>query len=253
MSYRPTVGIPTQTLQAIDGIPEGLPRSWVMNERYYYAAADAGGVPWMVPLLHDDLGTLRCVYDRLDGVLLAGGVDMSPSAYDERPHPKLGNIDPARDTVELTLARWALEEGKPVLGLCRGLQVINVAQGGSLHQDLHAQIPEGIKHDYFPTAGFERDYLAHEVELVDGTRLAKTFRAPRVAVNSMHHQGVKRLGSDLVAAAVAPDGLVEALEMKGDAFVVGVQWHPEVLEKKDPRTLDLFRAFTDAARRFAGR
>lgn len=253
MSYRPTVGIPTQTLQAIDGIPEGLPASWVMNQRYYYAATEAGGVPWMVPLLHDDLETLRCVYERLDGILLAGGVDMDPTIYDEAPHPRLGNIDPARDTVELTLARWAIEDGKPLFGLCRGLQVLNVALGGSLHQDLDAEYPDAIKHDYFPTTGFERDYLAHDVELAAGTILARTFGTRRVAVNSMHHQGVKRLGADLVASAIAPDGLIEAVELPGEDFVVGVQWHPEMLEEKDPRTRDLFRAFVDAARRSAGR
>lgn len=253
MTYRPTVGIPTQTLQAIDGIPEGLPASWVMNQRYYYAATEAGGVPWMVPLLHDDLETLRCIYERLDGILLAGGVDMDPSIYHEKPHPRLGNIDPPRDKVELTLARWAMEDGKPLLGLCRGLQVINVALGGSLHQDLDADYPAAIKHDYFPTTGFERDYLAHEVELAKGSLLARTFGAERVAVNSMHHQGLKKLGADLVPAAFAPDGLVEAVELAGDDFVVGVQWHPEVLEQKDPRTGSLFRTFIDAARRHAGR
>ena len=253
MKYRPTIGIPTQNLHSIDGIPPGLPSSWVMNQRYFYAATDAGGVPWMIPLFHDDLDTLRCVYERLDGILLAGGVDMEPSRYREPPHAKLGNTDPARDAVELQLALWAIEDGKPLLGLCRGLQVINVALGGSLHQDLEDEYPNAIKHDYFPTAGFERDYLAHEVEVAGGSRLARTFGTGRVTVNSMHHQGLKRLGAALVPSAVAPDGLVEAAELPGDDFVVGVQWHPEVLEGKDPRTRLLFESFTDAAIRFAGR
>ena len=253
MKYRPTIGIPTQTLHAIDGIPEGLPASWVMNQRYFYAATDAGGVPWMVPLIHDDPDTLRCVYERLDGILLAGGVDMEPARYREMPHPRLGNTDPARDAVELQLAEWAIEDGKPLLGLCRGLQVINVALGGSLHQDLEDQYPNAIKHDYFPTAGFERDHLAHEVELAGGSRLAQAFGAGRVTVNSMHHQGIKRLGDDLIPSAIAPDGLVDAAELPGDGFVVGVQWHPEVLEVKDPRTRHLFETFTAAARRYVGR
>jgi putative glutamine amidotransferase len=253
MSYRPTIGIPTQTLQSIDGIPAGLPASWVMNQRYYYAASDAGGVPWMIPLFHDDLETLRCIYQRLDGILLAGGVDMSPDHYHQAPHPRLGNVDPARDTVELTLARWAIDDGKPLLGLCRGLQVINVALGGSLHQDLEAELPNAIKHDYFPTAGFPRDYLAHQVEIREGSRLARTFGARTVAVNSMHHQGVKHLGADLVASAVAPDGLIEAIELPDEEFIVGVQWHPETLEQKDPRTRTLFGDFVESARRLSGR
>lgn len=253
MSYRPTIGIPTQTLHAIDGIPEGLPASWVMNQRYYYSATEAGAVPWMVPLLHGDLDTLRCIYDRLDGVLLAGGVDVDPANYREAPHPRLGNIDPPRDAVELQLARWAIEDDKPLLGLCRGLQVLNVARGGTLHQDLEAQRPGAIKHDYFPNAGFGRDFLAHEVVLTGGTRLARTFAAGEIAVNSMHHQGIDRLGAGLIAAAHAPDGLVEAVELPGARFMLGVQWHPETLEDKDPRTRDLFAGFVDAARRFAGR
>jgi putative glutamine amidotransferase len=253
MSYRPTIGIPTQTLHAIDGIPEGLPASWVMNQRYYYAATDAGAVPWMVPLLAEDLETVRLIYERLDGVMLAGGVDMDPTTFGERPHPALGNVDPARDTVELALARWAIEDGKPLLGLCRGLQVINVALGGTLHQDLAAELPGAIKHDYFPTSGFERDYLAHQVALTEGTRLARTFGARTVPVNSMHHQGIKRLGDELVASAHAPDGLIEGIELPGDAdFVVGVQWHPETLDTKEPRTRGLFEGFVGAARRFAG-
>jgi putative glutamine amidotransferase len=253
MSQRPIVGIPTQTLHAIDGIPDGLPASWVMNQRYYYAAIGGGSVPVMIPLIADDLETLRSLYDRLDGILLAGGVDVDPANFGERPHPKLGNIDPARDTVELALARWALEDGKPLLGLCRGLQVINVALGGSLHQDLEAEYPKAIKHDYFPTSGFERDYLAHSVALKSGSRLERAFAAPSVTVNSMHHQGIKQLGNDLVATAFAPDGLVEAVEFADDRFLVGVQWHPEVLEDRDPRTLGLFRDFAAAAVRFARR
>jgi putative glutamine amidotransferase len=253
MSYRPTIGIPTQTLHAIDGIPAGLPQSWVMNQRYYYAATAAGAVPWMVPLLADDLDTLRAIYERLDGVFLAGGVDLDPATYGALPHPKLGNVDPARDTVELALARWALEDDKPLLGLCRGLQVINVALGGSLHQDLEAECPAMIKHDYFPNFGFERDHLAHDVEVKSGSRLANAFHAASVTVNSMHHQGIKTLGADLVATALAPDGLVEGIELADRRFVLGVQWHPEVLEDRDPRTRRLFQDFTDAAARFAER
>ncbi|MCE2942343.1 MAG: gamma-glutamyl-gamma-aminobutyrate hydrolase family protein [Gemmatimonadota bacterium] len=245
--YRPLIAVTTQTLHAIDGIPEGLPQSVVMNQRYYYAITLVGAVPLLVPLLDDDEDTLREIFDRVDGVLVPGGVDMDPAAYGEAPHERLGRIDPARDRTELALARWCVEERKPFLGLCRGAQVLNVATGGSLWQDLDAQYAGAIKHDYFPTYGFERDHLAHEVTVAKGSRLRHAMEVERYHVNSMHHQGLKAIGRGLVATAVAPDGLVEAVELDDDAFVVGVQWHPEVFELTDPHTRHLFKEFVDAA------
>lgn len=244
---RPLIGITTQTLQAIDGIPEGLPQSVVMNQRYYHAAAMAGAAPVLIPLL-EDLEALRAIYDRMDGILIPGGVDIDPAAFGEAPHEKLGRIDPARDQVEIQLAKWAVDDHKPILGLCRGLQVINVALGGTLYQDLEAEYPNAIKHDYFPTYGFERDYLAHEVALVPGSRLRHAMASERIPVNSMHHQGIKVLASALAASATAPDGLIEAAESTNGNFVVGVQWHPEVFEATDPNTERLFDDFISAAR-----
>lgn len=243
----PLVGVPTQTLQVIDGIPESLPLSWVMNHRYFTALAFVGAAPVMVPLLDGE--ALRAIYDSLDGVFLAGGVDLDPESYGHERHSLCGSTDRERDRVELRLAQWALEDGKPLLGVCRGMQVINVARGGSLYQDCAEQYPESIKHDYFPTAGFERDYLAHEATVVDGSRLRGAFGEERIRVNSMHHQGVRDVGDGLVASAYAPDGLIEALEEPASSFVVGVQWHPEMLVEKDAGTRRLFTDFVEAARR----
>lgn len=243
---RPVIGIPTQTLHVIDDIPPGLPPSWVMNQRYYLAVTAAGAVPWMIPLLHQDRETLREIYDRLDGVLLAGGVDMDPATYGDPRHPATGVTDPPRDTVELQLARWAVEEGKPLLGLCRGLQVINVAQGGSLIQDIPSELEGALKHDYYPTAGFPRDHLAHEVQLESGSRLERLFERRDLSVNSMHHQGIRRLGRELVVTAHAPDGLIEGIERENGRYLVGVQWHPEVFED---RFAPLFRDFVSTAAR----
>lgn len=242
---RPLIGIPAQTLQAIDGIPEVLPHSWVMNSRYYLAAAAMGAVPVMIPLFDNDPETLRDIYDRLDGLLLAGGVDLEPATFGEAPHPQLGRTDRSRDEVELQLARWAIAEGKPVLGLCRGLQVLNVAMGGTLYQDIEAQIPGAMRHDYFP--GFPRDYLAHEVSLTEGSRLRSAIGDPRLAVNSMHHQAVKSLAPGLLVSARADDGVIEAIEAPGPSYLVGVQWHPEVFEQRDERTHRLFQSFVGAA------
>jgi putative glutamine amidotransferase len=247
MGHRPLIGITTQTLHSIDGIPEGLPASWMMNQRYLLAVAESGGAPLMVPLIHDDPDTLRAIYERLDGILIPGGVDMDPHTFGEERGPRLGRIDEARDIVELALTRWAVEDKKPILGLCRGSQVINVALGGTLYQDLEAEFPHPIKHDYFPTAGFARDYLAHSVEVAPGTKLGAILERHEVRVNSMHHQGVKRLAPGLAVNAVAPDGLIEGVESPNGHFMVGVQWHPESLVDHDSGMRQLFGTFIDAA------
>jgi putative glutamine amidotransferase len=244
---RPLIGIPAQTLQAIDGIPDGLPHSWVMNHRYFVALASVGAVPVMIPLLDRDLDTLRAIYETLDGVFVAGGVDVDPDSYGAERHELCGRTDGPRDTVEITFTRWALEDGKPFFGICRGMQVLNVARGGTLYQDCTALYPGSIKHDYFPNAGFERDYLAHHIDVEPGSRLHEAFGEERVMVNSMHHQGIEHLGEELRPTAWAPDGLIEAVETPGEAFAVGVQWHPEMLIDRDPGTHRLYRAFIDAA------
>ena len=251
LRYRPLIGVTTQTLQSIEGIPDGLPKSVVMNQRYYLAAAAAGAVPVLIPLLDDDLGTLREIYDRLDGVLIPGGVDIDPRAYGETPHEKLGHLDRSRDNTELQLARWAIEEKKPLLGLCRGVQVMNVACGGTLYQDIEAQVPGAIKHDCFPQFGFARDFRAHEVSLAAGSKLRATMQAERVLVNSLHHQSINKLGARLRATAVAPDGVVEGVEIEGDdSFAVGVQWHPEAFDATDRPASLLFQAFVEQAEQY---
>jgi putative glutamine amidotransferase len=248
MRRRPIIGIPTQTLHSIDGIPEGFPESWVMNQRYSRAVAAAGGLPVMIPLL-DDEDTLRALYDRMDALLLPGGVDLDPATYGESPLPSCGRLDPARDRVELRFARWAIAEEKPLFGLCRGLQIVNVALGGTLYQDIAGQRADAIKHDYFPTAGFARDHLAHRVTVSPGSRLDALVGAAPLEVNSMHHQGVKVLAPGLVPTAVAPDGLVEGLESPASRFLLGVQWHPESLTDRDPRMHRLLAGFVEAASR----
>src|SRR4029453_17058561 len=130
-SPRPVIGIPTQTLHAMDGIPEALPQSWVMNQRYFLAVTIVGGVPWVIHLLEEDPDTWREIYDRLDGILLPGGVDMDPRTYVEAPKPECGRVDPARDRVELQLTRWAIEDRKPILGLGRETQKTKWGGGGS--------------------------------------------------------------------------------------------------------------------------
>ncbi|MGH9889210.1 MAG: gamma-glutamyl-gamma-aminobutyrate hydrolase family protein [bacterium] len=244
---RPVIGIPTQTLQSLGGVSAEIPASWVMSQRYVVTLTNAGAIPWLVPLVDDD--TLRGIYEKLDGVFLPGGADIDPASYGQAPHPLCDKTDKDRDRVELALAKWAIEEGKPVLGVCRGMQLINLAAGGTLYQDIAEQKEGAIKHDYFPFGGqtFRRDYLAHDVAVTPGTRLAKVFGAGALKVNSMHHQGVRDVGQSLAVTAMADDGLVEGLEADGEAYVVGVQWHPEALTDNQESARRLFEDFVSHA------
>ena len=240
---RPIIGIPTQTLQSLGGVSAEIPPSWVMSQRYVVTLTNAGALPWLVPLIDND--TLRGIYESLDGVFLPGGADIDPVSYGSAPHPLCDKTDKERDRVELALARWAIEDGKPLLGVCRGMQLINLAAGGTLYQDIAEQMPGAIKHDYFPYGGasYTRDYLAHDVEVGKGTRLAEVFGTGAVAVNSMHHQGVRRIGRGLTVSATSPDGLIEGLESSNGQYVVGVQWHPEALTDTQSAAAALFREF----------
>jgi putative glutamine amidotransferase len=242
---RPVIGIATQTQDAVPGI---LPRVWIMSQRYVQVLSSLGAVPWLVPLLPGDQDTLRAIYDRLDGVFLTGGMDVDPSLYGEERHPKCGQTDRDRDAVEMTFVRWALEDHKPLLAVCRGFQMLNVACGGSLFQDVGAQYPAGIKHDYFPTAAGTptRDYLAHDIRVEPQSRLGRYLGAETVRVNSMHHQGIKALAPTLVPSAWAPDGLIEGVEGSNGHYVVAVQWHPEELTAQEGQRR-LFTEFLAAA------
>jgi putative glutamine amidotransferase len=242
---RPVIGIATQTLEAVPG---KLPLCWVMGQRYVRSLTAAGAVPWLIPCVQGDDQTLRSIYDHLDGLFLTGGVDIDPAQYGEARHERCDRSDPARDWTELALIRWALADGKALLGVCRGIQALNVACGGSLYQHVAEQHPQAIKHDYFPTApDYSRDYLAHPVQVRPDSRLGSLLGAEQVSVNSMHHQGIKRLAPGLAATAFAPDGLIEGIEAPDRPFVIGVQWHPEELTESLPPMRRLFRGFVEAA------
>lgn len=222
-----------------------------MGQAYLSAVIAAGGVPVLLPLGLDEARLLEAL-GRADELLLAGGEDMAPALFGEEPLPGLGAVDPERDAAELTLARRALEAGIPLLAICRGIQVLNVAAGGTLFQDIPSQVPGALKHDCFYPA-YPRDHIAHTVEIAPGSRLAAVAQdailRSNVPVNSLHHQAVKILGAGLRVVAQAPDGIVEAVEGTGDAWVLGVQWHPEELASGRADMRAIFRAFVEAAGR----
>jgi putative glutamine amidotransferase len=240
-------------MQTLEAVPGRLPPCWVMGQRYVRVLAAAGAVPWPIPLLQGDEATLRGIYDALDAVFLTGGVDVDPGQYGEPRHERCDRSDPARDWAEICLVRWALADRKPILGVCRGIQLINVACGGSLYQDLADQRPDAIKHDYFPTpAEPARDRLTHDVRVESSSRLGYLLGQRSLPVNSMHHQGIKRLAAGLRASAFAPDGLIEGVEGETGQYLVAVQWHPEELADAHLPHRRLFTDFIDAAGAYGG-
>lgn len=240
----PIIGITCTEIQAEQG--ESLPRQG-QSRSYLQAVIRARAAPLLIPFL-DDRDLLRSLYERLDGLLLSGGGDIDPARYGQARHERCGRAIPERDETELLLARWALEDGKPLLAICRGIQVLNVALGGNLYQDIEAQVPGGGKHDWYP--GYPRDHRPHTVTLAPHSRLAGILGATFLSVNSFHHQAVREPAAGLSVVAYAPDGIIEGLEVEGHPFAIGVQWHPEEMAADDEQAQRLFDALAQACRRF---
>jgi putative glutamine amidotransferase len=241
--HRPIIGI---TLMNIHH--EGQRALQGVRPMYVEAIAAAGGIPLMIPLT-DDPAVTQTLYTLCDGILLPGGEDLDPASYGEAPLPELGHVDGQRDQVELQLARTAHADGKPLLGICRGIQTINVAFGGSLYQDLPSQLDAVLNHRE-NTDRNEFTTPTHSVQLAPDSWLAERLATTEIAANTMHHQAVKDLAPGLRVVGTAPDGVIEAVEGTGVAFVVGVQCHPEHLwHTSEPRWQAFFAGFIEACRR----
>lgn len=237
----PIIGITCTIIQT-----EDLPPRVGLSHSYIDPLVRAGAAPILLPHLTDTV-MLRTVYEQLGGVLLPGGGDVDPVRYGESRHELCGPISTERDETELTLTRWAVEEGKPLLAICRGIQVLNVALGGTLIQDIQAQVPGADRHDWKP--GYPRDYLPHIVTVDPQTRLSSLVGSGSLPVNSFHHQAIKDVAPGLAVAARAPDRVVEAVEVKDHPFAIAVQWHPEELAAGDAGAQRLFDALALASRR----
>jgi putative glutamine amidotransferase len=208
---------------------------------YVSAIVEAGGAPILIPPDLPEDGW-RTLLDRLDGILFSGGADIGLEHFDGEPHPSM-EVEAVRDYIELPLLRAAVNGDKPFLGICRGLQVMNVALGGTLYTHILDQLPNALQHDWHDQ---QRETLAHPVRVEEGTRLAEILGAPLVQVNSLHHQGIKDLAPNLKATAFAPDGLIEGIELPDHKFALAVQWHPEWMTKHEEMRR-LFRAFVVAS------
>lgn len=237
----PLIGVTCMTIQTENYSPRlGMSRSYVN------ALLKAGAAPLLIPHIADK-DVLRALYERLDGLLLPGGGDINPVHYGESRHKNCGEPSAERDDTELALARWAMEGDMPVLAICRGIQVLNVALGGNLVQDIQAQIPGAERHDWYPN--HPRDRLSHTVAIGPDTRLAQIAGTTLLPVNSLHHQSVKDVASGLVATGRSPDEIIEAVEAEDHPFAIGVQWHPEELAGGDAPAQRLFDAFVEASKR----
>jgi len=236
--------IAVSTSVTVDKYPE---RAYV-NASYLNAVQQAGGAP--IPLAPQLTPAARAeILRRIQGVLLTGGGDVDPARFGETPHPTTAEVSSARDTLEIELTRWALAQHVPLLAVCRGLQVLNVALGGSLYQDIPSEPGSPLDHSQAGLQGRARHIPTHHVKVRDGSRLAGILGALEVDVNSFHHQAIKRLGGGLADVAWAPDSIIEGVELtEPDQFVVGVQWHPEELVGSDRAALNLFAALVQRAR-----
>jgi putative glutamine amidotransferase len=236
----PLIGITTSV--TIDRTPE---RAYV-NGAYIRAVQAAGGIPVLLTP-HFTAEVQAALWERLDGLVLTGGGDIEPSRFGEVAHPAVDEVSPARDDLELELTRRAVSEHVPLFAICRGIQVLNVALGGTLVQDIPSEWPNALAH----AQSAPRHEPTHAVKIMgEGTQLGRVLGALEVEVNSLHHQAIKQLGDGLREVAWAPDGIVEGVEIPGDGrFVVGVQWHPEELVMHDQAARNLFDALVDAARR----
>ena len=216
-----------------------------LNAAYLEAVQMAGAVPVILP---PQLGPHQFadLAANLDGLILTGGGDVDPARYNEKPHRETTGVSQKRDEFEVAALRWALGEHRPVLAICRGMQIMNVALGGSLYQHVPESFGDAINHSQ-AGAGFPRCEATHAVEVRGGSLLANIIGSGSVGVNSMHHQSVRAAGSHLVITARAPDGVIEAVEGPSlGAFVLGVQWHPEEMIAGSGAARSLFIAFVNA-------
>src|SRR5215207_3807362 len=244
----PVIGVTATLKEDVDSVAHRPLGSFVrVDMDYVNGVAQAGGIPMILAPMP---GMAEEVAGRIDGLLLCGGSDLDPGYYDEEPIPELDVTIPERDAFEMALVEQALERGIPVFGICRGLQVLNVALGGTLYQDLPSQLhPDLIAH----RQRVPKWQWSHEVEVDGNSKVAGIMETDEIRVNSYHHQAIKDLSGDLVAVAHSSDGVIEAAESPNlsERWLVGVQWHAEAMRDAGTQNRNLFRAHVSAAERYA--
>ena len=222
---------------------QGIERTYRLNDAYAQAIQAVGGLPLILPYATKNENVLAMV-DLVDGLLLTGGADVAPRHYGEDPKVGLGSIEEERDEQEIRFIHAMMKTTKPILGICRGMQIMTVALRGTLYQDLEREMPSAMGH----ASKANKEHRSHRVYLEPDSKLSHMVGKEPLWVNSRHHQGVKRLPQGFVASAYSNDGLIEAMEAIDHPYAIGVQWHPENLFAIDERQMMLFRSFVNATK-----
>ncbi|WP_066066779.1 gamma-glutamyl-gamma-aminobutyrate hydrolase family protein [Neobacillus soli] len=233
MNKKPIIGITGAYVKHNENM-EGV----YVHHDYHKSVAANGGIPIVLPFINAEtsLETLQLC----DGIILSGGEDVDPKFYGEDPHQHLGSTMPERDLAEIAIVKYALENNIPLLAICKGIQLLNVALGGTLIQDIPSQVKESIQH----SQKIDRSRDSHWVTVSKDSKLFQIIGSDRVRVNSLHHQAIDKLASDLRIAAQSSDGIIEAVEYAHPTkFTIGVQWHPESMASTDKKMNNLFAEF----------
>lgn len=240
---KPLIGISPSA--QVDALSHGVFRRYVLNAAYVRAIEAAGGVPFILP---PQLENVSAIAQAIDGLLLSGGADIDPARFgDETVHPETYGIDAERDQFEFELFAAMLTQEKPIFGICRGIQTITVALGGTLIQDVATQHPGAAEVGHRQQErGLEDSAIGHEV-LAANRSLHPILAADRLGVNSFHHQAIRELAPDLAPVGYSPDGLIEAVVMRDRPHVFAVQWHPELMFERHPEHLAPFQALVAAS------
>jgi putative glutamine amidotransferase len=246
-SKRPVIGILASILSMQSPHSLSQERDYI-NHEYVTSILKADAVPVLLPILNQREAIRRQV-ELVDGILISGGYDVYPLLYGEEPHIRLEGICPERDEYEIEVIKIADQLKKPILGICRGLQILNVAFGGTLYQDLSLYEQ---KIDIQHSQKSRLDIPFHTVDLIPNTKLCEIFGESFIVTNSSHHQAVKKLAPGFIVNAKAKDQLIEGIEKPDSPFVLGVQWHPEMMTERHPIMMKLFNAFVLASRRGDG-
>ncbi|MFC7394478.1 gamma-glutamyl-gamma-aminobutyrate hydrolase family protein [Scopulibacillus cellulosilyticus] len=228
---RPIIGI-TSDIEA---------QKFYVKKPYVSSIMDAGGLPYIFPQTHDT-AIIQDLLDHVNGLLLTGGSDIDPSLYGEEPQPGLGQIKPDRDQFEMLLIQEALKRNMAIFAICRGSNMLNVAAGGNIIQDILSQNPHPLQHYQLAP----RDYCSHQIVINTGTLLHQIIQLDKMKVNSFHHQAVKNPAPGFQISAASSDGVIESIESTVHRFVLGVQWHPGDLVQKDSYAKQLFQSFVNA-------